>query len=208
MQRKRQKAYIEMKIRRFYGSDILPSQKEIIHLSQRKKNEKFKRKTKGKMKMRTITLMLLLLSVFTSWADDETQRLVVWQKSGQKVFFDLTEEPETTFEGGKLVIRTSRTTVSYPLTSVLRYTYDGGTITDVGEAKMRPGEMRFMQNDNTMAFDGLPEGMRLDVYTLDGLKVKTVQAQDGQRTVISLADQPAGTYIVKAGDTTFKFLKR
>ena len=52
------------------------------------------------------------------------------------------------------------------------------------------------------------EGMRLDVYTLDGLKVKTVQAQNGQRTVISLADQPAGTYIVKTGDTTFKFLKR
>ena len=208
MRRKRQKAYIEMKIRRFYGSDILPSHKEIIHLSQRKKNEFFKCKTKGKMKMRTITLMLLLLSVFTSWADDETQRLVVWQKSGQKVFFDLTEEPETTFEGGKLVIRTSRTTVSYPLTNVLRYTYEGGTITDVGEAKVHPGEMRFLQNDDTMAFDGLPEGMRLDVYTLDGLKVKTVQAQNGQRTTISLADQPAGTYIVKAGDATFKFLKR
>ena len=87
-----------MKIRRFYGSDILPSQKEIMHLSQRKKNEFFKRKTEGNMTMRTITLMLLLLSVFTSWADDETQRLVVWQKSGQKVFFDLTEEPETTGE--------------------------------------------------------------------------------------------------------------
>ena len=126
----------------------------------------------------------------------------------KKVFFNLTEEPQTTFENGNLVIRTSRTTVSYPLTNVLRYTYEGGTITDVGEAKVHPGEMRFLQNDDTMAFDGLPEGMRLDVYTLDGLKVKTVQAQNGQRTTISLADQPAGTYIVKAGDATFKFLKR
>ena len=85
------------------------------------------------MKTRTITLMLLLLSTLTSWADDETQRLVVWQKSGQKVYINLTEEPETTFEGGNLVIRTSRTTVSYPLTNVLRYTYEGGTITDVGD---------------------------------------------------------------------------
>ena len=177
-------------------------------MSQRNKHIVFNRKTEGQMKTRTITLMLLLLSTLTSWADDETQRLVVWQKSGQKVFFNLTEEPQTTFENGKLVIRTSRTTVSYPLTNVLRYTYEGGTITDVGEAKVHPGEMRFLQNDDTMAFDGLPEGMRLDVYTLDGLKVKTVQAQDGQRTTISLADQPAGTYIVKAGGATFKFLKR
>ena len=151
---------------------------------------------------------MLLLATLTSWADDETQRLVVWQKGGQKVYFKLTEEPETTFEGGNLVIRTSRTTVSYPLTNVLRYTYEGGTITDVGDVKMRPGEVRFLQNAEQMAFDGLQDGTILEVYTLDGVKIKTVKAQGGQRTVVSLADQVAGTYIVKAGEATYKFLKR
>ena len=151
-------------------------------------------------------MLLLLGCAVASWAD--SQRLVVWQKSGQKVFFDLSEEPETTFENGSLVIRTSRTTVSYPLTAVMRYTYEGGTITAVGETKMRPGEVRFMQNADQMAFDGLKEGTTLDVYTLDGVKIKTVKAQDGLRTVVSLADQPAGTYIVKAGEATYKFVKR
>ena len=132
--------------------------------------------------------MLLLTATLSSLAD--SQRLVVWQKSGQKVYFDLNEEPETTFEDGNLVIRSSRTTVSYPLTNVLRYTYEGGTITDVGDVKMRPGEVR------------------LEVYTLDGVKIKTVKAQGGQRTVVSLADQAAGTYIVKAGEATYKFMKR
>lgn len=150
--------------------------------------------------------MLLLIATLSSLAD--SQRLVVWQKSGQKVYFDLTEEPETTFEDGNLVIRTSRTTVSYPLTNVLRYTYEGGTITDVGDVKMRPGEVRFLQNAEQMAFDGLLEGVTLEVYTLDGVKIKTVKAQAGQRTVVSLADQAAGTYIVKAGEATYKFLKR
>ena len=105
------------------------------------------------MKTRTLLLMLLLIATLSSLAD--SQRLVVWQKSGQKVYFDLTEEPETTFEDGNLVIRSSRTTVSYPLTNVLRYTYEGGTITDVGDVKMRPGEVRFLQNAEQMAFDGL-----------------------------------------------------
>lgn len=150
--------------------------------------------------------MLLLAATVSSLAD--SQRLVVWQKSGQKVYFDLTEEPETTFEDGNLVIRTSRTTVSYPLTGVLRYTYEGGTITDVGDVKMRPGEVRFLQNAEQMAFDGLLEGVTLEVYTLDGVKIKTVKAQGGQRTVVSLADQAAGTYIVKAGEATYKFMKR
>ena len=158
------------------------------------------------MKTRTLVLMLLLTATLSSWAD--SQRLVVWQKSGQKVYFDLNEEPETTFEDGNLVIRSSRTTVSYPLTNVLRYTYEGGTITDVGDVKMRPGEVRFLQNAEQMAFDGLLEGVTLEVYTLDGVKIKTVKAQGGQRTVVSLADQAAGTYIVKAGEATYKFMKR
>ncbi len=150
--------------------------------------------------------MLLLTATLSSLAD--SQRLVVWQKSGQKIYFDLTEEPETTFEDGNLVIRSSRTTVSYPLTSVLRYTYEGGTITDVGDVKMRPGEVRFLQNAEQMAFDGLQDGTILEVYTLDGVKIKTVKAQGGQRTVVSLADQAAGTYVVKAGEATYKFMKR
>ena len=150
--------------------------------------------------------MLLLTATLSSLAD--SQRLVVWQKSGQKVYFDLTEEPETTFEDGNLVIRSSRTTVSYPLTNVLRYTYEGGTITDVGDVKMRPGEVRFLQNAEQMAFDGLQDGTILEVYTLDGVKIKTVKAQGGQRTVVSLADQTAGTYVVKAGEATYKFMKR
>lgn len=158
------------------------------------------------MKTRTLVLMLLLAATVSSLAD--SQRLVVWQKSGQKVYFDLNEEPETTFEDGNLVIRSSRTMVSYPLTNVLRYTYEGGTITDVGEAKTRPGEVRFMQNADQMAFDGLLEGTILEVYTLDGVKIKTVKAQGGQRTVVSLADQAAGTYVVKAGEATYKFMKR
>lgn len=158
------------------------------------------------MKTRTLLLMLLLIATLSSLAD--SQRLVVWQKSGQKVYFDLTEEPETTFEDGNLVIRTSRTTVSYPLTNVLRYTYEGGTITDVGDVKMRPGEVRFLQNAEQMAFDGLQDGTILEVYTLDGVKIKKVKAQGGQRTVVSLADQAAGTYIVKAGEATYKFMKR
>ena len=158
------------------------------------------------MKTRTLVLMLLLAATVSSLAD--SQRLVVWQKSGQKVYFDLTEEPETTFEDGNLVIRSSRTTVSYPLTNVLRYTYEGGTITDVGDVKMRPGEVRFLQNAEQMAFDGLQDGTILEVYTLDGVKIKTVKAQGGQRTVVSLADQAAGTYVVKAGEATYKFMKR
>ena len=56
------------------------------------------------------------------------------------------------------------------------------------------------------AVEPITQVPRLD--SLDGKKIFTKQALGGQRTVLSLASHPAGTYIVKVGDATYKFLKR
>ena len=159
------------------------------------------------MKRQLLTTFVLIFVSMMTFAQDATQRLVVWQKSGEKVYFDLNEEPETTFEGTQLVIKTNTTTVYYQLENVLRYTYEG-TMTAIDGPKLKPGEVRFMQGSDQMAFDGLPDGTTLEVYSLDGKKIFTKQALGGQRTVLSLASHPAGTYIVKVGDATYKFLKR
>ena len=56
-----------------------------------------------------ITLFLVLLGGNETLA--QTQRLVVWQKDGEKVVFDLSERPKTVFEGTDIVISTSTMTV-------------------------------------------------------------------------------------------------
>ena len=131
----------------------------------------------------------------------------VWLKGGQKIYHDLNDQPETTFSDGMLWLKTEKVSVSYPLTDVLRYTFEGA-MTAIETPLVRPGEMRFSQNNEAMAFDGLPDGTVLEVYSLDGKKISSVKAQGGQQTIISLAKHPAGTYIVKMGDAAFKFLKR
>ena len=84
-----------------------------------------------------------MIAISLSAQNDATQRMVVWQRSGEKVYFDLTEEPETTFENGKLVIKTTKTTVYYLLENVLRYTFEGVS-TAIDELKLKPGEVRFL----------------------------------------------------------------
>ena len=159
------------------------------------------------MKQRLLILFMSLIAVASgTWADTQ-QRLIVWMKNGDKVYFNLVEEPETTFENGLLIIKTPRSTVSYQLENVLRYTYDGD-ITDVVGPKLRPNEIRFMQGKDQMAFDGLADGTELEIYSLDGMKLGTIQAKEGERTTVSFQNRPAGTYIVKVGDATYKFLKR
>ena len=159
------------------------------------------------MKQRLLILFMSLIAVASgTWADTQ-QRLIVWLKNGQKVYFDLVEEPETTFENGKLAIKTTKSTVYYQLENVLRYTYDGD-ITDVVGPKLRPNEIRFMQGKDQMAFDGLADGTVLEIYSLDGMKLGTMQAKGGERTTISFTNRPAGTYIVKVGNASYKFLKK
>lgn len=156
----------------------------------------------------TILTLLLTFAVSTMWAQsDATQRLVVWLKGDKKVYHDLSDEPETTFSEGMLWLKTDKVSVSYPLTDVLRYTFEGA-MTAIESPTIRSGEMRFMQGKDAMGFEGLPEGTTLELYSLDGKKLSSVKAQNGQQTVISLANHPAGTYIVKIGDASFKFLKQ
>lgn len=159
------------------------------------------------MKRKLLTTLLMLFVAIATQAEDTTQRLVVWQKSGEKVYIDLTEEPETTFENGQLVIKTTKTTVYCHLENVLRYTYEGA-MTAINTPKHRPGEVVFQQGSDQMSFDGLADGTRVDVYSLDGKLLQTQTTRSNESTVVSLAGQPAGTYLVKVGDATYKFLKR
>ena len=159
------------------------------------------------MKQRLLILLMSFIAVASgTWADTQ-QRLIVWMKNGEKVYFNLVEEPETTFENGKLVIKTTKTTVYYQLENVLRYTYDGD-ITDVVGPMLRPNEIRFMQGTDQMAFDGLTDGTQIEIYSLDGMKLGSMLAKEGERITISFQNRPAGTYIVKVGDATYKFLKQ
>ncbi len=161
------------------------------------------------VKVRITFFLFLLLSapLATLAQSDASQRLVVWLKNGQKVYHDLSDEPETTFSEGTLWLITKKVSVNYPLTDVLRYTFVGIT-DDIQLPSVHPNEIRFMQGKDAMAFEGLPEGTVLELYSLDGKKLNTIRARSGQQTIISLANHPRGTYIVKMGDASFKFLKQ
>ena len=159
---------------------------------------------------KTIILLVVLLTFSTTMHAQnggvQKQQLVVWLTDGTTVRHDLTDEPVTTFSGGALFLNTTSTTISYPLENVKRYTYVG--VADTPMSIVRPGEIRFAQGNDRMTFDGLPEGAVLNVYSSDGKLLQTLTAHSGQTTLISLASQPAGTYIIKTGDATYKFLKR
>lgn len=137
-------------------------------------------------------------------AEDGNQVLQIWQTDGQVVTLDLKDEPRTTYNNGSLVITTKKSTVTYPLEKVRKYTY-----ASVADGITSPTmKASFSKDGETLTFTGLKPQASVVLYTASGQQLrKKVAAQNG-RAVISVSGLPVGVYVVKANDVTYKMTKR
>jgi len=158
-------------------------------------------------KVNAADVVVITNMVLDGTTNDAGQRMVLLKKDGTKLYYDLHEEPVTTFSGGQLILTTSKTTAYFQLSEIIRYTFEGA-FDEIGKAKTRGGETVYHQTRDAMSFDGLPKGTLVELYTSDGRKLSSQQTSGDTTTEVSLADQPRGTYYVKIGDAQYKFEKR
>lgn len=136
-----------------------------------------------------------------------TPRLIVWKADGSKTYYELNDMPETTFENGNLVIKTKSASVSYPLTEVLRYTYDGLSTKGVSEARS-VSKALVKREPNTVTLANLKEGTVVQLFNSDGMLLDTKTSNGKGHVVISVAAQPSGVYLVKYESQTLKLIKQ
>lgn len=157
------------------------------------------------MKPKTfLTIIVLLLALFNS-ESAQAQRLVVWQKDGSKVSYDLDEVPMTTFTTTDLVITTKTATINYPLSTIHRYTYEG-LLSSVTNATA--DGISISHDGNNIIIKGLSSGKTAAVHSMDGIRLQANRSNGSDRLVLSLSQLPAGVYIIKADNITYKFTKR
>lgn len=171
-----------------------------------KQNKQFKRMWLQLGAKSMASLILLLVAIFMSQdvlADNQT--LVLWLKNGQKVYFELNEEPHTTFENGLLVITTNTMRAEYQRSNVLRYTYEGDQ-TDIESTSFNG--FGFKQNGNDIYMYGLTQGTVANLYNINGVLLETQKTSGLDKLHFSLHNLPSGTYIINVGDQSLKFIKR
>lgn len=155
-----------------------------------------------------ITILLLFSTCFSCLAltpsTSESQNLIVWLKSGEKVRYNLEESPKTTFTQTSIVIETNSIKVDYSLNQVIKYTYEK-TTTDVKSSKM--DEMIVSQEGNNLIFNNLKKGSTIQIYSLDGTLLETKNSNTNS-TIISLSNYPNNVYLVKINNTTYKIIKQ
>lgn len=157
------------------------------------------------MKQKLILITCLMALTISAWAQ-LAPRLVVWLKSGEKVYYNLSELPETSFEGGQLIIKTQTVTVPYLLENVQRYTYEGaGTGID-----LQPSErsVNVTKDGNEVTLRNLEDGSVVSLYAANGVLLEQRTAEGRRPITVSIAQRAAGVYIVKCGTETIKLLKR
>ena len=157
------------------------------------------------MKSKIVFVFAVLLAILIDSQTVCAQRLVIWQKDGSKVSFNLDEQPKTTFTADNLVITTATSTLNYPLAKVQRYTYEGGTLSV--RDLMAEGIVISHEADN-IVIKGLALGKTVAVYRIDGTQLLTKCSDGSDRVMLSLGSLPSGVYMIKAGEITYKFLKR
>lgn len=139
--------------------------------------------------------------------DSENPILVVWKKDGTRVYYELNEMPETTFQNGKLIIKTQSASVEYPMSDVLRYTYEGVGTNGVTKARSLHKAL-VRRTTNSVTIINLKEGSKVELFNAEGSLLETVTSNDEEPVVISVAHQPNGVYLVKYESQTIKLIKQ
>lgn len=150
-----------------------------------------------------LTLLLINLMPTTAKANDKV--LQVWQSDGKVMNIKLSEEPVTTYSDGNLIIKTTKTTVTFPLENVVRYTYSGGTVGISSPAAM---SSEMSADGETLLFSGLKPGTDIFIYTASGQMARKVITSEQSQTAVTVSDLPTGVYVVKTNGITYKITKR
>lgn len=149
-------------------------------------------------------LSLIILFVFAHSVMADDMILQIWQSDGNVVNIDLSEEPVTRYTDGNLIITTTKTTISYPLEKVAKYTY----ISADGIESINGMRSKFSQDGETLIFSGLAQGTEISVYASSGQLIRKTKAGSQAKTTVSVSSLPPGVYLVKVNSITYKITKR
>lgn len=138
--------------------------------------------------MKQKLFFLFLMAVATIGAKAQT-KLILHQKSGGDIEIAFSDKPVATFEGENMILTTSKTQFSFPLSNLGETTYEEDNIATA-----------IIESVTPLSPDAGPSR----IYDLDGRLVKTVPAGEP----VSFGTLPQGIYIIKNNNSSYKINRK
>ena len=142
--------------------------------------------------MKRLLLSLLVIVAVAATLRAQTA-LIVHQKSGGTIEFAFSEKPVVIYSEGYLVIsvQDGLASVSYPLSDMQKFTF--GELSSEYTRIIAPKEVA-------------PQSTY--IYSIGGMLMRTLQTNEDGSTPANVDGLPAGTYIIKNGNTSYKITKK
>ena len=142
----------------------------------------------------------------TMQAADKQNTLLILTKDNCIHQFVLADKPQVTFEGTQLKVTSSKTTAAFELSDVIRFTYEGKDASGIDEMTIDPAEISM--EGGMLVISQLKANATVNIYAFDGKLVQQLTARHAGTYRLSLSLLPAGVYLVKADNITYKITKR
>ena len=130
----------------------------------------------------------LLLMVAASIGAQAQTKMILHQKSGGDIEILFADKPVATFEGENMIITTTKTQFSFPISNIGETTYDEGDAVTIIESVTQLS----------------PEAGPSRIYDIDGRFVKTIPAGEP----VNFGTLPQGTYIIKNNNSSYKINRK
>ncbi len=154
------------------------------------------------MKKFTKVLMAMAVSLMSLPMAAADHNLVVNFTDGTSVEFSLGEEPVLTYsETHQLIVTTATGNSSYEFDSLVSLTFK--EVEPDGIDKVNAEGFKY--NQQTASFTGLEKNSEIRVFDANGRLIQSQKAD--KATSVNLSNLPAGIYIVKFGNQSFKVKK-
>lgn len=127
--------------------------------------------------------------------------LVITSKSGGKTILPLDSEPVLTFDGEYLVVSSSLANYSYPIADIADYRFD--ETTDIIDKSLPP-----VLSNGHVIITRLPKNSFAHVFSIDGEKVMSQQANSDGVIDIDIDSLPKGVYVVSTQTTKMKVMNK
>lgn len=153
------------------------------------------------MKFKFTVFFLLFLAITIN--EMQAENILVWLSSGEKVIYNLGDNPKITPSDKEIIIETAKAKVTYTQGQVKKITFDekNDNIESIN------GSLENAKiNDKTIELSGFKSNENVIIYDLSGKTIFSQPTASDGCLIINLSNFNKGVYIIKVKNYTSKFI--
>lgn len=155
------------------------------------------------MIIKTFKASIFVAALLTALPTMADEALVVTDAEGNETVFVLADKPLVSFSQEAIIVVAGEKRVEYPLSDYRKFSI-AGVASSIGSEQLAASPtFRF---DGGIVAEGLVPGTQVMVYNINGMMAGSGTADADGRASVSI--NGSGTFVVKAGNKSFKFIKK